>query len=1415
MGILAAGGNWEEAERRNDELNRLREQAAADPSTPQQAQVVAQSAQDAYWMPAGYHMAVAKAGWSRDIAQKLAVTSAQLMSGVGKSAQQDPEGTIKALKGDDRGGGGFWDTVGDAAKGVARTGFSVLEAPYQEVVGQARNVAGTISQGAEDAVTGGNRRGSTLERAANTTRNVDFTQSQSDFGVAVGDVVQGETSFKDFFLGSNTSLGSGILPDKRAGAPQEAARRARETISIDGHAWTPGRFVASMVVEPGTKPYTVLSGLTDAAVNWYGDPANRALDALVDAKRAHDTFEVYGLVPGARKTTLPEVADAWLASREGQKRLAGLAGERDWVKIWRSFGRNIDVDLAKRLAESGTVDDALNVLKPELGITIRQRSAIPQLGTAIGETGATMRRWTSDRRFLGDVPRRVLNLDDHQGAMRNMDDFLRNAKVNGDARNALLDQFGTALLDPAPTVTAQALKAVENATAKSLEGFGLDPDVAADMVTSISATTRKIHRFALDEVGNNLPVKFLPSLDGAPVELADPHLLVEQLSRNVVLPDPKEIKAAASRLNFVYRSKAGGGAIAAGDAANKAWKNVTILRGAYTLRVVAEEQIRMAAHGSASMFSHPLTFLAFAVGNRESKFQRFLDAIPGIDARGASDVMGLTFEFDDLASEFSQALGRNVAAAGLEDQSAKRLLGTGNWVLTNRGDADYVKAWGEELRRVSRDEVVQKVAAGGGEDGIDGVKEWLAGRQDLLDQLDKLYAEHGADFTDRRVIDGYVDSVVDRVRAATGNDPDLMKAISDGYMPDGLKAFTPAGSADTSLRNHLKSLRDQGIGPERMKVEVKHAADSSKLDDATNTLFEWLAGKPTRTLSRSPTFRQAYWERMSELVGSMDNGSRNLALKAAEDTLKPKLSIREDVYDRLLENAKKPAGDLTLADADHYAKVHALEETKKLLYDTTKRSQWAQSLRIVSPFAEAWKEQMVVWSKLMTDPSNLRRAQQVVQGARGAGFFYKDPVTGEEMFNYPGSGALMKTLTGVNVNLRAPVQDLSLIGNVMPGVGPLVQFPLAKLIPDKPEYDFISRVLLPYGEPNLDEGFLESQILPAWMKRMRTGLLEDPGSSREFGNMVGDVMGVLAASGKYGPGDIDKLYNDAVPKARALYVLRGVATFGLPAAPSFDPKVDTPEGMDMSISMMANDFFEKMDGDVGKFIDTYGEDAFMFMVGKSRSLVGGQGASKQYGEWEKGHGDLVRKYSEVAGYFGPDMEGFDYQVYNRQFRTGQREARSPEERFNDAQALVAGFKYRAKRELLPDNPSPEQRQWLRDWKDTLKEQYPGWDPEGFVNDAPKAMRELYGAVKDPKVVDTPQGKALATYLEKRDAAMAQLAARKLTVNHDQFSQAKAAADLRSWLYQWGESLVDTYPDFNRLWDQVLAPEVDDSQEEGS
>src|SRR5690606_7108327 len=102
-------------------------------------------------------------------------------------------------------------------------------------------------------------------------------------------------------------------------------------------------------------------------------------------------------------------------------------------------------------------------------------------------------------------------------------------------------------------------------------------------------------------------------------------------------------------------------------------------------------------------------------------------------------------------------------------------------------------------------------------------------------------------------------------------------------------------------------------------------------------------------------------------------------------------------------------------------------------------------------FGEAYREVLTRWASLITErPYLVNRFSQTVDAARNTkinegdqGFFYRDPISGQEVFNYTLTGPLTKLLTGTEMPMVGSVQGLSLATSIIPGVGPVASIALA------------------------------------------------------------------------------------------------------------------------------------------------------------------------------------------------------------------------------------------------------------------------------------------------------------------------------------------------------------------------------------
>lgn len=702
------------------------------------------------------------------------------------------------------------------------------------------------------------------------------------------------------------------------------------------------------------------------------------------------------------------------------------------------------------------------------------------------------------------------------------------------------------------------------------------------------------------------------------------------------------------------------------------------------------------------------------------------------------------------------------------------------------------------------------------------------------------------------------DNIGDIVRLPDGTDGLILRKVDDvkpgidpftgeNFLPETKLVIQPvhpttAFTKDRLGTNQLRELIDD-MGANGELAEIVKRAErggpsgsslGNKALEAKNkfvdVFFEGLYGRLTQTLEKSPLFRQEYYKTVFQNTDLMSPESARELLErvtkhSAELGIKPHNYVGgKNVLKKIEEVANSTSDAIgTLEQLDDYAKAVALNETKRILYNATERSNIEDVMRIVVPFGAAWREVLGTYAKaVVEDPTRLRKAQLIVSGGErsdmgifggteGEGFFYKDATTGEYSFNFPLSGTITKLLTGQDVALQAPLKRISIGLGVVPSIGPMAQIAASRIIPDTPSMDFISSILLPYGEKT------RLQVTPMWVTRLIEAAEGNTLNLQTvYGNTYIETLRALSASGEYDLADFDeqeKLYADARQKARIITGLRALGQFFGPTSPAPEFKIETLKG-DMYGTQLVKEFqklqSENYDTAVKRFLEIYGNDAILYLSNKTESVAGGLEATDEFGDWERGEGKaLINKYRDVAGFMAPGGDNFSFEVWSRQIEKGLRRRLTDREIVELAQYRAAASQYRELRDKLPANPSDEQKAWLRQWRKKLNQEYPGFPVVAEFNpgEFPGKIEQLARLVAEPVLADNDIAKATRTYLKARQTAIQQY------VNaggaESGFKSAIATAPLREWLVDIAKALREEVPEFSRIYDRLLSAEVEE------
>lgn len=1388
---------------------------------------------------------------------------------------------------------------------------------------------------------------------------------------------------------------------------QELRDRIQLPEGLGGHA-TLGRIVAREVFEPGGGEYEFWSGVVDfganlAPVDLGLGKASRGARGALGLLSEREIIELggrVGLLPGITKQVNTSAAiDNFLNKPVGARLIEWMTDTDDVGKIYHAIGQ-ADPKLAHTLAQTVDPNMTREILRSSMGAgRIRGVPTAGRAGRAVGRTvgttletlgrplglgrgygdfgalfgpGASMHRSIRNVRMLQDVPGLKLNPHDLRGAAREITNWVSNAKMGDEALNKYLSILSE--IEPGDSVRLYNLsrKMGEDLVRKLVNQEGyfrrtFTENHARGLTRMFDESLDEFRLYFIDHLGRNADVLGSERvlIDGDSVQMPSVHLLSEVINDAVPLPGtPREIKKATSFFGRIWDDSQPLGQMlrrsetAADYFLHKLWKPAQLItRFAYPVRVIGEEQLRMAAAGMDSMFRHPISYLAWASGRKGSvdltnnffdEVQSFQSALargsagwngapselltgrhirvrrdrPELYYRGAAEELqqlaadpvakrlagGLypadaqsidlladqrlvvevplprggsrvmsRDEFRRFYDDLADRVLRNEKASDPSDWSSAERFAFENddWQefsrlrgYTDDEMADYELWWKlnqdvEPTRRIpypddspnagkmaqasDPDEVFEAnmVVQGGFEaDDIEAVKEWFwsGTGQKFRKQASEIRGK-GALAHSREAADRHIDTIMDRIRIKTGENEDLLHFVRNGSLPENKVPLEWRGQ---KLANVLEGQYDDVL-PEFVKVEeLASGPGSSMLDRATSFMFNALMTQPTNKLSRSPFYRQSYYQEVERLAGFANKDTQLEALRRLAD-----LGFGEGEVRRISQITARTVGDQiqSIDELDTLAKAFALDRTRDLLYDLSRRNQFFDAARHVFPFGDAWKEIFVAWSKILEEsPSTLRRFQQGVQGAMGPGFgelgsqllgtgtqpgqgfFYPDPLTGELIFNYPGSELISEWMFDTElaeVDFAGFVSGLNLFAaTILPGVGPSVQLPTQIFTEafnvQLPEA--INDIINPFGELDLSDP--SSILLPAWVDKIRTALFEDPEANRLFINTTADVMRAMVRSGQFNtnsPEAMDELVREAQARAHTLLLIRGVAQSTFPTGPSLRWDSTDLQGNLMPVKLLGDEYRKLIDdynGDSDKalteWLRKFGTDNLLALQGKTRPIKY-RPLEEEGHEWVKNHPDIMDDYDLVGGLFAPDpREGtFDYNAWNQALDEGAREQLGPEEMIQLSNNYIARVAWEQAKKSVEGRTDAQATLWLEEVRKKLQAEYPGFQDSLVVLGRPDPddlIEEMERAIADPRLADTDTAVATRLYLEAREQAQRVVDANQKQLHGSKtFKSSASTRFLRDWLRTVAEEIMNKYPDFGRTWDNVFRRELTEDE----
>ena len=888
----------------------------------------------------------------------------------------------------------------------------------------------------------------------------------------------------------------------------------------------------------------------------------------------------------------------------------------------------------------------------------------------------------------------------------------------------------------------------------------------------------------------------------------------------------------------------------------KVWKSAKKFQFAYALRNTMEAQARLAFDSKDNIFTHPLDHILVAT------FNRLPDDIALGEEFNPGGWRNIGLAHEGAGEGYKEMLGNAFFGSDARfDMVHSRFRNGSIDVFSKDKPKQWAKAGGYELRQLFNDPIARRLANGA---DVDTVMKWLYSDSDdakkALREVENLvrngeiFYKGEARIPEVIPVDPTPTNIRKRIETQqqarlslkTNGDPELMEVVSTGRFM-GEDAFDGAGNATGKLLDYLEENIGSGLpqfykGPGESTLLA--GVQKNWFDKTTTFIFDNLCGRAHNQLDRSPLWRQEYTKEINRLAPLLSPEAaaemkdilvtrtahyNNMAKSkkiAREFTLKDYVGRNVDA-DELIESLDNAKGAMSREELHIIANALTLDRIENLLFDATARNSFTDAARIVSPFNAAFFEVTKKWFTLMAqNPEKLIGASRkfgYIAGekapnelGKNKGIIHKDPVTGDYMYGIPMSGTIARLFnrlvgddTGADYSLQAPVKGLNMAFSFTPGFGPLVGYPLGKLMYSSPKLRDYATFFLPYGQPK--SPFDPTEYLPGFLSKALSAAINNPNAPGVYADTVNDVARAELATGKWNiddPEEFEEYQNDVESKSLVLTIMRSIGQFIGPSSPRLKIDIQTKSG-DVMAGFLTSEFHELQSQDydsaVERFLYMFGDEAFAYMAGKTREVYMGTEASSEFARWELENSELFDStYGEIAGFFGPKGSEFDWSVWNYQSNKGMRERIPYQEQIAIAQQIIGLHKYRRIVEAAGPKPNEQQQAVLEVAKAQLEKEYPGMVSQSSfdVQKFPKQIKLMEQAIADPRLAGNETAIQLRKYLDIRNMYITAANSSLGGWNSDRAKLLKS--DLR---YRAGMMIEET-PEFARIFERILLNELD-------
>lgn len=774
----------------------------------------------------------------------------------------------------------------------------------------------------------------------------------------------------------------------------------------------------------------------------------------------------------------PDAIANFLSGKNGAPMINALA-DMEFEQIYRigkDKGRRggFTVNQAKELAEATTREEVLGVLAKyinggevaadlletgtKVGNALRgivNSRIMPgktvAIANAVKGTGA---RWVAKAPFMEKVVNRLSDLNNHiieSGRLVHASD--KDALVEAIYNYGAATKLDKAVIDDLIKTVVYADSAATvgyTATGKLFDAIfaqhgarlGVDSETLREATRLFENGRSKMASYWADRHAAGAKLDFI-TLKGKKVTISGPHLDSEYLNSAVYLPPVQDILDVIG-----FASKLGKTGELFIDAKAKAewftnnvWKRMVLIRPAYVIRNIAEEQIRVLGTGHISFFNNPVTAIAMWLGRTESSnpVRRVLGlfdthrntlAGPGFKLSSAVDEFAYESAAHDMVDEYLGFMAsRSFTGMDMGDVTTTlRLSGykdipygheSGRWweglasevrILSNSKIARYVASTAKGREQ----ETVEYFLRGKGKDDYlefakmrnPETREWL-----LTDEGAMAFLFSGKDEAGRLV------SVAARIEEAAGKGGEasylIKNMIAYGKTNVGGNVLqVPRGiqSAENSIKNAAQVAKGKKELPDinkefakvlesafagkgnwdgiRMNIPFQEFKRERKMRGGVTEISNWffdVAVKFEKTSTMGPEWRMKYWDAINDVAASLDADAIAKLRVTAKDSLTPLQSWKGDAIGtkhpvwKALEKTGE-GGNVSVEMAHKYASHVATKHVQDLFYDASRKRLLFHKLRLIAPFGQAWENTIEAWGRIaLNNPMQIYKVSKGLQ----------------------------------------------------------------------------------------------------------------------------------------------------------------------------------------------------------------------------------------------------------------------------------------------------------------------------------------------------------------------------------------------------------------------------------------------------